>query len=381
MLTRSPLGRPIGGDHEAGTPASSPRIPTPEDALVQLLHLREHPVPQFGRREWDRVVSLAVWEQVCPLLWARVRASDIGVPGSTCAMLERLARRSAERGAVAYEQAAHILTSLRSAGVPAALLKGAALARFTYHNDALRPFHDLDVLIAEHDRALAESVLSAEGYVTSRAPSAQMSDAGARVYWDPYRRRLPVDLHWRLDAAPVLFGLDSRRMLARARWVAEGAAVLSPADLVVALAVQFVKHLWWGQPRLRYLRDLAEVVERHSVVWDDVIDTVRTAPLSRSPIRLTLAAASNLLGAHVPSGAMLQLAPCRGRFIDRGLSLLMSRRPLCRQAWPFKPFVQVAAMRWLDRDRWAIYPRLAAWVLASRCRRVTDRRMDTAHLR
>ncbi|HKX19290.1 MAG TPA: nucleotidyltransferase family protein [bacterium] len=359
-------------------------MPTPDEALVQLLHLREHPVPRFGRRQWDRVVSLAVQEQVCPLVWARVRTSDAGVPSSTCTMLERLAGRSADRAAAAYEQAARTLTSLRSAGVPAALLKGAALARFTYHHDALRPFHDLDVLISEHDRAAAESVLSADGYVTARAPSARLSDGGARVYWDPYRRRLPVDLHWRLDSAPVLFGLDSGRMLARARSVAvddAAVAVLSPADLVVALAVHFVKHLWWGQPRLRYLRDLAEVVERHAVVWDDVIDTVRTAPLSRSPIRLTLVAASNLLGARVPSGAMSQLAPCRGRFIDRRLSLLMSRRPLCRYAWPLKPFVQVAAMRWLDRDQWEVYPRLAAWVMASRWRRVTDPWAGRAHRR
>jgi len=280
--------------------------------------------------------------------------------------------RGAAHNGAAYDQLGAVLRCLRLGGVAAAPIKGVALARFVYADRALRPFTDLDLLISAGHRAAADRALGEAGYVTAPAGGRTLEDAGAKVYWDPSWHRVPLDVHWRFDAAPVRLGLDYEVILRRAHVVMIGdepVRVLSPADMIVAACAYFVKHLWWAQPRLRYLYDIAEVTRRFRVDWDRVAETAAQSPMTRSPLRVTLSAAARLTDAEVPAGVIADLGPSRGRFLNRRLSDVTCRRILHRQTWPFKAFVQVAAMRWMDGDTWEIYPKLAAWIVGSRWRR------------
>jgi hypothetical protein len=287
--------------------------------------------------------------------------------------LERMCSRAAAHRAIAYDQLSAVMRCLRGAGAAAVPIKGVALAQFTYADGALRPFNDLDLLISQRHRATTDHMLREVGYITIGTGTRVVEDAGAQVYWDPSWRRLPIDVHWRFDTAPVWLGLDYEGILRRAHVEmigTEPVQVLAPADMLVALSAHFVKHLWWGQPRLRYLRDIAEVTHRFRVDWGRVAETAVEAPMIRSPLRITLSAAARVTGALVPVEILSNLAPSRGRYVDRRLSDLTCRRILRRQKWPFKAFVQIGAMRWLDGDTWDVYPKLAAWVIGSRWRRL-----------
>jgi hypothetical protein len=344
--------------------------PSAEDVLVDLLHIDGRAIPSLTGRQWDRVTGLALHEQVWSLASEAVRTRPGGaVPVSTRTVLERMRLRSAAHAGAAYAQAAGVMSLFRTAGVPAALIKGGALAWFTYGDGGLRPFGDLDLLISPRDRAGAHEALCAAGYAT--LPAASVAAAGARTYWDPERRRFPVDLHWRFETAPLELGLDYEGMLRRAaagKIEGEPVLLLSPADMLVALAAHSLKHLLWGQPRLRYLRDIAEITIRCRPEWDQVTAAVARAPKARSPVRLALIAASRLLGARVPDQTIAALAPVRGRYLDRRLAAAACRR-LVSPAWPFKASVQIAAMRWLDRDDVGVYLKLLEWVAKSRWHR------------
>jgi hypothetical protein len=342
---------------------------TAAGALLDLLRGDVRPAPALTEDVWDRVAALAIREQA-PLVLAAVRARG-GAPAPDVALtaLAREVRRNAARAQAAYEQLAAVLRRFRAAGVPVALIKGAALAQFVYEDPAVRPFHDLDLFISGADRAAAQRALGDGGYTP--VPAGQLEAADEQVYCDPAWRGLPIDVHWRLDALPLRLGLDGDAMLRRARPAAIGGEpvlVFAPADAAVALAAHFTKHLWRSRPRVRYLRDIAELARRVDVEWMRVAAAAAAAPLMRSPLRLALSAAVRLLGAPVPQELLDGLAPSRGRGAARRLEDRVVRR-IVRRDSPAAALVQVAVMRWLDGDAPSVYGRLTAAVLTVQARR------------
>jgi len=321
-----------------------------EVALFRLVHLNPAPPPALAPPEWDAVLALVAREQIGPLAQAGVEATRAVVSAPARAALDRLAADATSQAAAAYAQLADLAGRLREAGLAVILLKGAALARFTYRNDGLRPFTDLDVLVRTGEVDLAHRTLRAAGYaILGNAPSAaDRAWRHGRAYYDPAGRRVPVDLHWRYLGYPLIVPLNYEAIFDRAREVAvEGAPALvpAPADLVVASAAAFLRDLWYGKPRLRYLRDVAEVTRAHPVDWDQVAETVRAAPLLRTPLALVVMAAARLLGAPVPEEVARALPPP-----GRSWQVLFRRvcRLLLRRVHPLEAVAQVGLMRWLD---------------------------------
>jgi Uncharacterised nucleotidyltransferase len=315
------------------------------------------------------------------VLQALRRRAGAAVPPAAYAVMEQDAARTAAHSPGAYDQLAAALAAFRSAGIRAAVIKGAGMAWFVYTDAALRPFSDFDLLISPRDREAAGRALASAGYVSLPAAPSVLDAAGEQTYWDPAWRRPPIDLHWRFDAAPVCLGLDYEAIRRRAvsRTVAAVPVLaLSAADTVVALSASFVKHLWGGQPRLRYLRDIVELAVRCPVDWDGVVATAVDSPFSRSALRNALSAAVYMLDASVPADVISRLAPVRGFYLDRCLTALTCRRILRRQTWPFPAVMQIAAMRWLDKDRADIYLKLGRAAASMRWQRVTTARAQGA---
>lgn len=362
-------GPPSGRAQASGPPSLG--VPTAAEQLLVALLRPDGGAPAAPfRREWDRFAALAAREQVSSLvLAATIERYGAVVPEEVRRALAAADARSRAHAAAAYVQLAALLRRFRRAGVAAALLKGAALSRFVYAGGG-RGFHDLDLLVPLSDRGAAERVLIQAGYTTDHA--ATVDDVGERVYWDASWRRVPVDVHWRLDAGPVSLGLNCDGMLRRAlSGTVEGEPVLllGPADMLVALAAHFVKHVWGCRPRLRYLRDMAEVTRCCSVDWGQVVEAAVTAPRARSALRTTLGTAAELLGAAVAPAALDRLAPLRGPAVNRYLGALIRRR-LLRGDTASAALLQVALMRWLDKDTVRVYPGLVASLLEVRTRRL-----------
>lgn len=345
---------------------------TAAQLFVDLLRPDGGTPPVPSKREWDLLSALAVREQMSALVLAAAnqRYGD-SVPEEIRGALVDDDNRARAHAAAAFEQLAAVLRRFCRAGVAVALIKGAALSRFAYPGGG-RGFLDLDLFVRASDRGAAARVLQEAGYVTVRDRARAVENAGEQVYWDPSWRRVPIDVHWRLDSAPVCLGLDHDGMLRRARSEnvdTEPVLLLTPADTLVALSAHFVKHVWGCRPRLRYLRDVAEVTRRWSVDWGQVAQAAVDAPRARSPLRVTLGTAAELMGAPVAPAALGRLAPRGGALVDRYLRASIRRRVLEGDAGA-AALLQVALMRWLDGDTASIFPRLLADFFDSRTRRL-----------
>jgi hypothetical protein len=331
-----------------------------ERALLDLLR-DGRPATTLPSGTWDTILSLAQREGLSSTVYARVRAGAPGtaVPESATASLARRYDEGAARTAKAYAELEPVLRALGAAGVRAMLLKGAALARFTYEDPALRPFTDLDLLVRADDVAAAGQAMRAAGYAA--AGPEHPTGTYEHCYFAPSWQRLPVDIHWRYAEPFHAIELDYVDLFARASLVRighEAALLPSPEDLLVALSVHVVREVWESKPMLRYLCDVAETIRRQRVDWDRLVACARASRHLRAPLRLTLRAAEALLGADVPAPVLEAIRPRRGSPVDR----LVQRRvwtTVLRRPSPLEALARIALMRWADGDT---APRYAALV-------------------
>jgi len=347
----------------------------PQDRTLLLALLRDPARAADAPRDaWPDLVAVARREHLAPLLHAALdgTAGPSGaVPHAVRAVLARDAARAAASGARAYVELAGVLNALGAAGVRAALLKGVALARFTYGDPAMRPFGDLDLLIRPGDERAAVDALQRQGYV----PTAPGRGGHEQCCIDPSWRRLPVDLH--VDYAEAFHGVrvDHATVFARATEITvDGASALlpSPEDTLLCLAVQFVRELWDCRPRLRYLCDVGAVLAHHPVDWDYVLDTAREHGWPRAPLSLTLGAAVRALTLPVPADRLAALRAPRGALLERALVARVART-LLRRPSPMETLWWIGTMAWADDVPPGRYPSLIRARLKVQWARVTHR--------
>jgi hypothetical protein len=338
------------------TPVFRDRI---EGAVLQLVRVAPGPPPRLLPAEWDAVVALAAYERVAPLLWAAVAGQRDEVPPPARDALEASFRQSAAAAARILPQAAALQRILRAASVDGLLWKGAALACSAYSDPGLRPFSDIDLLVRAGDVPAVHAALRQAGYaiVGDEPTEADLTWRHGRAYFDPQGGRVPVDVHWRYLGYPLQVALDYDAIVRRAVPVeinGEPGRMPAPADHVVALAVAYLREVWYGKPRLRYLRDVAAVAREPLIAWESILAAAADAPLLRTPLCVTLAAAARL-GAAVPPEIIDRLRP-RGR-LARSL-IARAGATMVRRERPAAAVLQVGIMRWLDGG----LPALREWL-------------------
>lgn len=342
-----------------------------EAALYRLLRMEPGGSVTIPAEEWPAVLQLADREGVMSLLHPVVAASESNVPDSVHQILAASYRHAAQAAGTAYAQLADVLRALHAHGVSVVLLKGAALARFTYGDAALRPFADLDLLVRSDQVEVAHQAMRSAGYaLVGEAPSpTDVAWRHARGYFDPAGSqasreragsgaRIPVDLHWRLAGYPLTVETEPNLFALAVPVEIENSRALIPAPtaMLVALGIHFMRDVWYAKPRLRYVRDAVEVVRRHSVDWNSLTQTVRRVPLARTPVFLVLSAAKSLLGAPIPDEMLKTMWPQAHGPFARYLQHRTSRC-LLRDERPHEAFLQIALMKWLDAPSLGAYAR------------------------
>lgn len=127
-----------------------------------------------------------------------------------------------------------VVSALRDVGVEPILLKGPVLAGLLYSGNELRPYCDIDLMVAPDDLARAEATLRAVGYLPDPPPLPPEPLRHSVTWSHPGRRE--VDLHQRLHFVDVAYDRvwDVVRRDA-ARIDVAGTPVLAPCLAVLAL--------------------------------------------------------------------------------------------------------------------------------------------------
>ncbi|MFN6953259.1 MAG: nucleotidyltransferase family protein [Acetobacteraceae bacterium] len=207
-------------------------------ASAWLLHLADPqclvPAPP-GAPPWDEAGALleaasahGVLPAVLRALGQASRAAGGAGAAALAAWRERLAVQ-AGFGLLLSHHAARVLPALAEAGIGATLVKGATFARRVYPDPGLRGFTDLDILVAQTDRARAGEVLARLGFVEEKPEYRGDADYAEEKWLLAADRSVMVELHGDLVHNPRLrraLHLDRAAVLAAGGGDAEDAAAL-----------------------------------------------------------------------------------------------------------------------------------------------------------
>jgi hypothetical protein len=189
-------------------------------------------------------------------------------------------------------------------GIDAIILKGACLAETVYDDIALRPMHDIDILIKEGDLFVVQTVLLGMGYGPSMRP--QVADQILRHHHlVPFTRpgRPSVEIHATLTPKRGPCAMDMDGFWARARRANFGgltALTLSPEDLLLHLCLHFSANHRFSILEIRNLCDISETIKRYNdeIDWKAFADRARGYGIGRY-VYCTLRLAAELFGAQL----------------------------------------------------------------------------------
>jgi hypothetical protein len=270
-----------------------------------------------ARIDWQRLVDGAQWHRMLPLLWEHLRSerADIAVPSEVAAVLQEATRLTAARNVRLEHERDRILAVLAQEGIPAILLKGAALVAAVYPHVALRPMGDLDLLVPEASvRRAHDAVAKTLGYTVVGARLTRDDDArlAKRQHHFPLLspdRTVELELHHRiLDDRPDydVAGIWQRAVTVDAR---QPYLLQVPEDLMLHVASHFTfDRIHRGEGSLGQLADMVRIHERWTLDWEAVADSARRSHVG-DRLFLALNSAAQLFGDVAPPAVTQSLAP------------------------------------------------------------------------
>lgn len=199
--------------------------------------------------------------------------------------------------------AARVLSDLlRINSVRHLIIKGPVLVDRLYSDPRLRPFGDLDVLIAPGQFQCAVDVLDGGGFeLIDKNWELLIAEGRSQLHFRS-QRGIVVDLHWHLlNRASVRagFNIDTASLLSRSRvfdLAGSEVAILSAEDQLLHLCVHAV--LSPEEKELRY-RDIALATRLDSPDWE-LFAQRATEWRARQSVGLALLRSERMFDAHVP---------------------------------------------------------------------------------
>lgn len=343
--------------------------------------------------DWDRVLRLARWHGLRPLLHRHLSAvASDAVPRVAMVELWCEAEAIARRNRALQAELDRIGGLLEATGIRAMPYKGPRLALTAYGDLAMREFGDLDILVPRADLLAARAALCAAGYVDEYPLQPQVREAfmasGAQYHWVLRSAALGhlVELHWKTDPDFPVERLEDPA------WWAQGPLdwaqrSLSPEDLLLVLCIHGTKHGWSS---LGWIVDVAELLRsRAAIDWGHFCDRASALGGSRR-IGVGLRLASELLDAPLEPAALALaqradvvnatttilpaiLAPepeSPGTFEGLRQSWVMAERPRLRTLLVFRVICLPTLVEWtrwpLPRALFFAYPILRLGRLAAK---------------
>jgi hypothetical protein len=136
-------------------------------------------------REWAGGAAQAEAHGLAPLLYLHLKGTEVQLPLATKRELQGLYLRHRHANQVRTRVLHEVLAAYQSAGIPALVLKGAALFYLVYPEPGLRPMSDMDILVPESElmqclvnaRNLPEHGFPEVARLVKRVPAYKMSYA------------------------------------------------------------------------------------------------------------------------------------------------------------------------------------------------------------
>lgn len=260
---------------------------------------------------WEYILDKARRDRVSPLLYHNL--TEIGRDGYHLPqdILEEFKRdyyTNATRNILIYKELEQIVEALQAEGIKIIVLQGASLAEQLYHNIALRPIGDIDVLIRKNDLAIAHRKLSELGYLLEY----HSEIGGERYYLKPGPLSIRLDIHWATWYCPFN---ESWENVEEIKVGETTSLTLAPEDLLISLTTHSAIHHGTGGGI--WLVDIALVISqyRDKLNWKEFFRKVRDRGVD-VPLYYLLHYAKERLGAEVPLEVLKALKPPGSKFLE-----------------------------------------------------------------
>ena len=113
---------------------------------------------------WDDLIQQAEAHGMAPLLLRHLLLAEITAPAHVLRSLRLLTLRHRQTNILLTQTLASVLTILDKEGIPALVLKGAALCQSLYPEPGLRPMRDIDLLVPWDQALPAHALLQQHGF-------------------------------------------------------------------------------------------------------------------------------------------------------------------------------------------------------------------------
>ena len=217
-----------------------------------------------------------------------------------------------------FRQTARILNLLQEAGIPVMVLKGVPLTILYYRNHALRPMHDMDIMVPISRAWNAIDVLKNNGWAVGDPARLEffLKHGRSAEFFDADRNEL--DLHWH----PVFEACDDKA--GPAFWdraisldvAGVQTQTLCPADTLFHVIVHGL--ISNNEPPVRWVPDSLMITnqDRYPVDWDRLEDLTARYSVSLQ-IKEALHYLHNTFDAPIPGAVMERINKTKPRWADR----------------------------------------------------------------
>lgn len=260
--------------------------------------------------DWQYIMQLLNHNRVASLFAYNIRnfPQIAGIPISK--YLENQLAQTTMHNLRLKSELQRIIQHFNELGIHAITFKGPTLAEAIYGNLALRNIIDLDLLVDQQQFEQASAALATLGYEVIINPDDPLDTEQAETYHTKFfhpEMNVKVELHWHLveiwrsvlDDSPTFWefvvpmqfdGLENE--------------VFCKEFLFVYLCVHGYRHYW---QRLKWLVDIAELVDNHTDLNWSTIDALARRYGLVDIVDIALLLARNTLGANIPAEAALRI--------------------------------------------------------------------------
>jgi hypothetical protein len=268
---------------------------TPEENLACefALHWRDEQYqPDVRNINWTSFAKLLLHNRMAVLASPILERSKSQIPPDA----QRLISEQVEKHKRAASKLGTALTTYLKAAktheIPTIILKGLWLCQKIYHNPALRPGGDIDILVPKNQVDACMTLLKGQG-IGEFWPNL-LKDEYFRKHHLHQQRSTPdlsvwFEIHWAFDHPYTLLTVDYEGIFERARpGQLLGAPIqeMTVPDLLLSLAIHLVKHAIYlpslsnradlmriilADGMLLYYLDVAEVLKQQPIDWKQTV--------------------------------------------------------------------------------------------------------------
>lgn len=304
---------------------------------------------QDGVRRYGTADVMAVDNQgLLPLLDQAIGAGRADADDPARAALRTLMASAARQAVILESRAVATVAALHVAGIHSRALKGLAVAHLDYPSPELRPFCDVDVLVAGRDIGRATEVLAAAGFRRHFAePFAHFDERIGKGVAVEDDHGVVIDLH-----RTLALGYFGTRLAVDVLWDDAEEFELAGVTLhAMPRAQRFLHsalHLALSPaPTLLNCFDLAAIARRDPTLDAGQIVAAADAARSAHPVAVAVSSTIGLLGGSwVPDGLDDWAAQWRGSWTER--TMMAAYRGRWARSW-LRSATALAGLHGADR--------------------------------